>query len=79
LSATDPRNEHIMVLVNGQLVSRQDARISVFDSVVQGGDAVPTTDAIRTTLFSALEANGLTDEAHIRPSPVQQAVDYGHS
>ena len=99
LSAIDPRNEHIMVHVNGELVSRQDAKISVFDSVVQGGDAVweglrvykgrvavlrehlqrlqnsakalafqavPTTDDIRAALFSTLEANCMTDEAHIR-------------
>jgi len=36
----DPRNAGILVYVNGQLVSRSDAKISVFDSVVQGGDAV---------------------------------------
>jgi len=40
LRGTDPRNEQIMVHVNGELVPRPDARISVFDSVVQGGDAV---------------------------------------
>lgn len=36
----DPRNENILVHVNGRLVERADARVSVFDSVVQGGDAV---------------------------------------
>jgi len=36
----DSRNADILVYVNGQLVSRSDAKISVFDSVVQGGDAV---------------------------------------
>lgn len=36
----DPRNEHIQVYVNGRIVPRQEARLSVFDSVVQGGDAV---------------------------------------
>ncbi len=99
LSGTDPRNEHIMVHVNGELVPRAAAKISVFDSVVQGGDAVweglrvykgrvaaldghlqrlqnsaralafnavPATDDIRTALFSTLEANGMTDETHIR-------------
>ena len=88
-----------MVHVNGELVPRSDARISVFDSVVQGGDAVweglrvykgrvaalsghlqrlqdsaralafaavPSTDDIRTALFNTLQANGMTDEAHIR-------------
>lgn len=36
----DPRNAHIMVHVGGSLVPRSEARVSVFDSVVQGGDAV---------------------------------------
>lgn len=36
----DPRNQDILVYVNGQIVPRIDARVSVFDSVVQGGDAV---------------------------------------
>jgi branched-chain amino acid aminotransferase group I len=36
----DPRNEDIVVYVNGRLVPRKEARVSVFDSVVQGGDAV---------------------------------------
>jgi branched-chain amino acid aminotransferase group I len=36
----DSRNANILVHVNGQLVPRQDAKVSVFDSSVQGGDAV---------------------------------------
>ena len=40
MSGTDPRNEQIMVHINGELMPRPDAKISVFDSVVQGGDAV---------------------------------------
>lgn len=36
----DPRNQDILVYVNGELKRRDDARVSVFDSVVQGGDAV---------------------------------------
>lgn len=36
----DPRNAEIQVHVNGDLVPREEARLSVFDSVVQGGDAV---------------------------------------
>lgn len=36
----DPRNESILVHVNGELKPRAEARVSVFDSVVQGGDAV---------------------------------------
>lgn len=36
----DPRNANILVSVNGQFVPRQEAKVSVFDSSVQGGDAV---------------------------------------
>lgn len=36
----DPRNANIMVHVGGALLPRADAKVSVFDSVVQGGDAV---------------------------------------
>jgi branched-chain amino acid aminotransferase group I len=36
----DPRNAEILVHVDGELVPRDEARVSVFDSVVQGGDAV---------------------------------------
>ncbi len=36
----DPRNENIMIHVGGQLLPRAEAKVSVFDSSVQGGDAV---------------------------------------
>ncbi len=36
----DPRNADIIVYVGGELLPRSNARISVFDSSVQGGDAV---------------------------------------
>ena len=36
----DPRNADIKIYVGGELMSRDDARVSVFDSSVQGGDAV---------------------------------------
>ena len=95
----DPRNRDILVHVGGRLVPRRDARVSVFDSVVQGGDAVweglrvyngriaalrdhlerlqnsaktlafvtvPSSDDIRNAIFATLEANGMTDETHIR-------------
>ena len=35
----DPRNASIRVHVGGQLLPRAEAKVSVFDSVVQGGDA----------------------------------------
>jgi len=40
MSEPDPRNADIVVFINGRLVPRDEARISVFDSAVQGGDAV---------------------------------------
>jgi len=36
----DPRNEDIKVWIDGQLYDRENAKISVFDSLVQGGDGV---------------------------------------
>lgn len=36
----DPRNADILVYINGELKPRSEATVSVFDSVVQGGDAV---------------------------------------
>ena len=36
----DPRNAEILIHVNGELVPRDEASVSVFDSSVQGGDAV---------------------------------------
>ncbi|HEX4953772.1 MAG TPA: aminotransferase class IV [Thermoanaerobaculia bacterium] len=36
----DPRNAEILVHVGGRLVPRAEAKVSVFDSSVQGGDAV---------------------------------------
>ncbi len=36
----DPRNEHIFIYVGDRLYPREEAKVSVFDSSVQGGDAV---------------------------------------
>ncbi len=40
LQKYDPRNEHIQVYVGDRLYPRSEAKVSVFDSSVQGGDAV---------------------------------------
>ena len=40
LQKFDPRNENLKIWVGDQLYPREEAKISVFDSVVQGGDAV---------------------------------------
>ncbi len=99
LQTVDPRNENILVHVRGALVPRENASVSVFDSAVQGGDAVweglrvykgriaalgghlqrlqnsaralafksiPDSAEIRKAIFSTLEANGMSDETHIR-------------
>lgn len=40
LQESDIRNKNIKVWINGELFHRDEAKVSVFDSVVQGGDAV---------------------------------------
>ena len=37
MNLIDKRNEEILVHINGKLVPRNEAKISVFDSAVQGG------------------------------------------
>jgi len=99
MNLPDPRNRDIVIFVDGHLLPRDNAKVSVFDSVVQGGDAVweglrvykgriaaleehlerlqdsaktlafsavPSSDEIRNAIFQTLEANGMSDEAHIR-------------
>ncbi len=36
----NPKNSDILIYINGELLPRDEAKVSVFDSVVQGGDAV---------------------------------------
>ena len=99
MNLPDPRNRDIVIFVGDKLLPRDKARVSVFDSVVQGGDAVweglrvyrgriaaleehlerlqdsaktlafsavPPSSEIRDAIFRTLEANGMSDEAHIR-------------
>lgn len=40
LQKYDERNTNILVNINGEMVPRSEAKVGVFDSVVQGGDAV---------------------------------------
>ena len=40
MTLPDPRNEHIQIYVGDRLYPREEAKVSVFDSSVQGGDAV---------------------------------------
>ncbi|MBT8100505.1 MAG: aminotransferase class IV, partial [Gammaproteobacteria bacterium] len=57
LSSPDPRNKDIQVFVNGTIVPRADARVSVFDSVVQGGDAVWEGLRVYRGRIAALDAH----------------------
>ncbi len=36
----NPKNDQTLVHVDGKLVKREDAKVSVLDSLVQGGDGV---------------------------------------
>ena len=62
----DPRNEHILIYVGGQLVPRQEAKISVFDSLAQGGDGVWEGLRVYNGRIFALEPHldRLLDSAH---------------
>lgn len=40
LQKYNPKNENILIHVGGKLLPRNEAKVSVFDSAVQGGDAV---------------------------------------
>lgn len=40
LQKADPRNKDLKIYIDGQILPREEAKVSVFDSVVQGGDAV---------------------------------------
>ena len=57
MTATDPRNADIVVNINGRLVPRDEARISVFDSAVQGGDAVWEGLRVYQGRIAALDAH----------------------
>jgi branched-chain amino acid aminotransferase len=62
----DPRNEDILVHVAGRLVHRREASVSVFDSVVQGGDAVWEGLRVYKGRIAELDAHldRLYDSAH---------------
>ncbi|MEM7611264.1 MAG: aminotransferase class IV [Pseudomonadota bacterium] len=66
MSTVDPRNSSIKVMINDDLLPREQARVSVFDSVVQGGDAVWEGLRVYDGRVAALEAHirRLRDSAH---------------
>lgn len=99
LQQYNPKNEQIKVWVGDRLYPRSEAKVSVFDSAVQGGDAVweglrlykegvfcldrhlqrlfesaqalafshvPADDFIKSAIKQTFEANGMTDETHVR-------------
>lgn len=62
----DSRNENILIHVGGELLPRKDAKISVFDSLVQGGDGVWEGLRIYKGKIFALDPHldRLVDSAH---------------
>jgi branched-chain amino acid aminotransferase len=97
--AADPRNEGVLVYVNGDLVPRHEAKVSIFDAGFGLGDGIweglrlhrgallfldahldrlyagakaialdigLTRDELAAELKRVLEANGMTDGAHLR-------------
>lgn len=75
----NPRNADLTIWVNGQLLPRQDAKVSVFDSVVQGGDAVWEGIRIYDGYAFMLEQHidRMLDSAHalaFRNVPAREAV-----
>lgn len=75
----DPRNADILVHVGGRLVPREEARVSVFDSSVQGGDAVWEGLRVYEGRIARLEAHldRLFASAHalaFRELPARDAV-----
>lgn len=57
MTMPDPRNADIVVFVNGELLPRGQARVSVFDSAVQGGDAVWEGLRVYRGRIAALDAH----------------------
>ena len=57
MTMPDPRNAEIVVFVNGELLPRAEARVSVFDSSVQGGDAVWEGLRVYRGRIAALDAH----------------------
>ncbi len=66
MNVVDPRNADILVFVNGQMRPRSEASVSVFDSVVQGGDAVWEGLRVYNGRIAALDAHlqRLQNSAH---------------
>ncbi len=66
LQGFNPKNEAIKVWIDGQLYPREEAKISVFDSAVQGGDAVwEGLRVYKGRIFSlAAHLDRLFDSAH---------------
>ncbi|WP_420461238.1 aminotransferase class IV [Neolewinella sp.] len=66
LQAFNPANRDIKVYIDGELLHRDQARVSVFDSSVQGGDAVWEGLRVYDGRVSSLDAHldRLFDSAH---------------
>ena len=79
ISLPDPRNDDILIHVGGELLPRAEAKVSVFDSVVQGGDAVWEGLRVYDGRIFELDAHldRLFDSAHamaFAEAPTREAV-----
>lgn len=66
LQKLNPANANLLVWIDGELLHRDEAKISVFDSAVQGGDAVWEGIRVYNGRIFSLEAHldRLFDSAH---------------
>jgi len=67
----DERNKDILVYMNGEMVPRDEAKISVFDSGYLVGDGVWEAlrlrrDELRAAYYQTAHANNMTDNVHAR-------------
>ena len=67
----DPRNADILVHVGGELLPRKDAKVSVLDSSVQGGDAV--WEGLRVYAGRIFRLDDHLDRLHRRRVPDRRA------
>jgi len=83
LQQYDPRNDNLRIYIDGKLYPRAAAKVSVFDSVVQGGDAVWEGLRLYDGRIFCLDRhlNRLQDSAHAlafaqvpAPEELQQAL-----
>jgi len=68
LQEYNPKNENIFIHVNGELLPRKEAKVTVFEEGAHalGYEGVPTKKEIKKAIKETLDANGMNDDTHIR-------------